>query len=608
VVTFQRTFRVGETYIFLLCFLPSISVDRFMFSRLQVSAVVKNLLLQQSWETAWLVVIWLAGVVAISPHVADPDLWGHIQYGHETWQAGLASHTTHSYVATNTPWINHEIVAELALSMLADLCGAQGLLLAKMFAGATLLLALLVRMRRENISLLGCAMVVLFTANGLARFWSLRPQLFSFLAYAALLSLLSWCFENWEHRWQLKWSAKANNSATPEIQYNSRRLRWLWCVPLLMGLWTNTHGGFLAGECLYTAYLLLRGCELWSQRGAAAIGLLKRFALMIVVAWLATFFNPYGYAFHVWLWHDLAVPRPEIVEWLPPDFSQPSAWPFLCLIGMNVVCILGSRRSHDFTHWGLLALTLWQALSHERHIPFYALSCAFFLPAHLESALERWGVVKPMVASPSPVALKPQSVIAFGLMLTVALSCVSYKLWDRLSALQVQRTEFPVDAVAFMAKHELRGKLVCTMNWAQYLLAAFPQTIRVHIDGRLRTAYSQEMIDTHFDFLYGEQPSTERYRGNTPVQPERVLAEHYPNLVLLHRGQPHAVKMMEQQSRDWVLLYQDGLAQLWGRASRYANSQSSDFLPERAREIHNKLPIGWVAWPAFPQSTQSTPK
>jgi hypothetical protein len=184
---------------------------------------------------------------------------------------------------------------------------------------------------------------------------------------------------------------------------------------------------------------------------------------------------------------------------------------------------------------------------------------------------------------------------------------VSYKLWDRLSVLKVQCHEFPVHAVKFMAEHQLHGRILCTMNWAQYLLAAFPSELSVHIDGRLRTAYSQELLDAHFDFLYGAQSSGERYRSpHTPFEPARVLADKYPNLALIHRGQPHSVQVLESQGREWVLLYQDGLAQLWGRATRYNDPHSSDYLAPNQRVIHNDPPSGFVAWPAFPHADTST--
>src|SRR5438876_2102172 len=70
-------------------------------------------------------------------------------------------------------------------------------------------------------------------------------------------------------------------------------------------------------------------------------------------------------------------------------------------------------------------------------------------------------------------------------------------------------------------------------------------------------------------------------------------------LVLLSRHFTHAVKVMERRS-GWVLLYQDGIAQLWGRPERYADPASPDYLPPGARTIGYRKPRGYVRWPAFP--------
>jgi hypothetical protein len=64
--------------------------------------------------------VLLASAVALSLNVADPDLWGHVQYGRDALAHGLPVTTTYSYVAHNQRWINHEILAEYALAIGAD--------------------------------------------------------------------------------------------------------------------------------------------------------------------------------------------------------------------------------------------------------------------------------------------------------------------------------------------------------------------------------------------------------------------------------------------------------------------------------------------------------
>ena len=58
-------------------------------------------------------------------------------------------------------------------------------------------------------------------------------------------------------------------------------------------------------------------------------------------------------------------------------------------------------------------------------------------------------------------------------------------------------------------------------------------------------------------------------RKSGPFDPTRVLRDGRPDLVLISRLQEPSVEVMTARKGEWVLLYQDSLAQLWGRASKY---------------------------------------
>jgi hypothetical protein len=110
------------------------------------------------------------------------------------------------------------------------------------------------------------------------------------------------------------------------------------------------------------------------------------------------------------------------------------------------------------------------------------------------------------------------------------------------------------------------------------------------------------MLDTHFDFLIGNVSPDQRYRDpkSGPFDPTRVLEVGRPDLVLISRLQVPSVEVMEQQKGQWVLLYQDALAQLWGRATRYDDPHSAYYLPLSAREVGDAAQRGYVRWPALP--------
>lgn len=566
-----------------------------------------------------LAVVVMAGLVAMSLNVADPDLWGHIQYGRDAIAGGLPATTTYSYLAQGYPWINHEILAEFTLAIVNDTGGGTLLLVSKALAALFVLLCVVRACRKQNAGLVVTCAITLLVAVGLGNHWSLRPQLFSYVFFAAMLVILDIAFAGWDFRFDLfvkhvrsRWSSgkllepTADEATSPlTLNYSSLRLRLLWLMPPLMVAWTNAHGGFLAGLCVLIAILCLRGAEAVVVKGRAANGLLLRFGLMIVASCTATLLNPYGPGFHQWLYDDLKVPRPEIVEWRAPDFTDPQMFPFILLIGVWGVCLLASPARRDWTIQIVLALILWQALTHLRHASFFTIAVGLWLPGLLQAACARIGIGSDETSISA--SMNRWSRVALAAGVAVAMLICGSQLATRLTNLRVQKDVFPVSAVEFISREGLTGRMVCTFNWAQYLLAATGPApgrsdgILVQVDGRCRTSYSQEMLDMHFDFILGPSSPDERFRdpASGPYDPARSLKEGHPDLVLIQRSQEPSVDVMQAHSRDWVLLYQDELAQLWGRKARYDLAASPYYLAPHRRMVSSEKQTGDHPWPAI---------
>ena len=590
--------------------------------------------LPQWLDRGIIVAVVLACGVALSLNIVDPDLWGHVQYGRDALDYGLARTTTYSYLAEGYPWVNHEILAEYALAIMNELGGGPGLLIGKLLLGLAVIGLMLHRAFRQGISLIPACTVALLVAVCLGPAWSLRPQIFSYALFVSLLALLSYCFDGWEGQWNWPQNLMAalrgqEKPRLTALEYSSERLRLLWIVPLLMVVWTNTHGGFLAGLCIYFAYLALRTAEAYLHQGRLADGLARRFGLMAAAAGLATFLNPYGVLFHRWLFDDLRVPRPEIVEWRSPDLFDAQTMPFLLMLAAWVACLILSKRPRDMVQQIILGLIVWQAFSHLRHIAFFAIAFGWWMPAHVESVFQRFGIGKrfqtdeemrygwaPPEDPAFTASLSRSMQQMFGIVLLFAIAVGGSQIVFRVSTLRVERDKYPADAFYFISQRKLTGKMVCTFNWAQYALAAFgPRQpgqpgILVQVDGRCRTSYSQEMLDTHFDFIFGSHDPSLRYRGpqSGPVDPLKALSVGRPDLVLISRHQKPSVELMATQQDHWVLLYQDALAQLWGRKSRYDDPQSAFYVDPRYREVGEFAPQGFILWPAiFEYKPDSTP-
>ena len=378
---------------------------------------------------------------------------------------------------------------------------------------------------------------------------------------------------------------------------------------MILFLWANTHGAFAAGLAVFCLFLACRSVEAIVRRGRAASGLVKRFVMLIVAAILATMINPYGPNLHFWLLKSLLPPHPEIIEWLPPEVAwtvQSLAWvPFWILLAIVVASVLWSRRSRDYTQLVVLAAILFQVLEHRRHIALFAILAALWLPGHIAALLRR---MKIGLEETSLAALPTAWRGAFAAVLFVATAIVGRHLSDQLHGMVVRRESYPVAAFQYIADRQFNGKMVVAFNWAQYAIMAFgaetPRDpgLRIAFDGRYDTCYPLEIVDMQFDWEMGVPGPKTRYRSphSPPPDGRRVLDFCQPDFVLLDRGKPHGVEMIASRQVDWTLLYQDELAQLWGRAEKFGNPASPHFVPLDSRRITNEPQQGFVAWPALP--------
>jgi len=546
-----------------------------------------------------IVVVLLVGALATSFSGADPDLWGHVQYGRDVLIDGLPTTGTYNYTAVGYRWINHENLSELALAIGTDTLGPASLLVLKALLGVAIccLPFLVVKPKSEN--LFPLSVLSLIIALNLTNHWSLRPQLFSFGFFALLIGLLHYAFAGWQGRWNLPWCRSTFRAEAAEpLSWSHKRVRWLWLMVPLICVWTNSHGGFAAGLAVLIAYLVCRMLEAAASCGWQSVGMQKRLCLMIFGALIATLLNPYSVELHRWMLSALGEPRPEITEWHPLYTLDLFSLAFFALTTVIVVGTLFSRKSLDFTHLVVLILVMAQAAMHQRHTPFLAILAAFWITPHWVATWQSWS----SASQPQTQSNLMQWAKLAGVAMLIVVLLIP--LGSRLSQMKVRRDRYPVSAIEFLDQHHLHGRTIVSFNWAQYFIAARCRDgdSRVQFDGRFRTCYPQKVIDRHFDFLLGNQASV-RYRGSgIPFTPEAILEEGKPRLALIDRGQPHSVDVMQNQDA-WSLLYQDRLAQLWGRKSIFDDPKSPHYLPLHVRQITNDPQIGFVAWPAIPQST-----
>ena len=524
-----------------------------------------------------LVALLLAGgVVFATIDRADPDLWGHVRYGQDVLASGrLPATATYTYTAPAQPWINHENLSEIVFAFMADHAGGTGLAALKCLLGLTLLGLMIAGARRRGGGIATTAVAVLLVTFATAPGWSFRPQLFTYTFFGVVVFILDRVF--------------ADGQSPPADT------RLLWLLPPLFTVWANTHGGFVAGLGVLALYLGCRAAERLCAEGRRGLAPAALYGGVALASALATLLNPYGLDLLTWLVRDLGPPRPEIFEWRALSPSDAVFPIFVIVLGLTATAWLARRQWRDPARTVLLAATAWQCVAHVRHLPFFAIAAGFWLPAQLQPLVDRMrhATDRSTASGPRRAGWAAWGVWAVDLGLAALLAV-------HVRGPLVERSVYPVNAFRYMAKRRLTGRVVVHFDWAQYAIAAFGDDAPVAFDGRLRTCYPQEVADAYFDFLVGDR-LIPRWRSeqSPPVDATRVLRLGDPDLAVVARHFTHSVEVMEARA-DWVLLYQDAVAQLWGRRDRYGDAASPDYLPPAQRWITEVRQVGSVPWPALP--------
>jgi hypothetical protein len=535
----------------------------------------------------------MVGLATVTTSCADPDLWGHVQYGREILRDGTLPRTaTWTFAAEGAAWVNHENIAELLLAWTVDTWGAAALPWMKLTLAALIFGLMILSVRKSGSNWLAIAVVVTLVAANIRFHWHFRPQILTYTSLAMMLAVWQYAFAR----------LQADDDASRDT--TTRRMKWLWLLPPLMCFWANSHGGFAAGLAILFAYHGLICLQLWWRTGWSVWPALIHLSLVSIASAAATLLNPYGIGLWKFMLDALRLPRPEISDWGPLALWTGEATQFWSLMAVVALSLIFDRRRIQSSQLIIMVLLCWQGISHCRHLSIFAIVCGFWIPQHLHSVLDSAGKT---LSRLQPAGREHQFKVS-PLLLSTLLILSLFRLVPHLKQVTVDRSEYPVAAMQFLHDHQLRGKVVVTFNWAQYAIGCFAadnrgdSQSRVAVDGRFETCYPREITDIYFDFWLGTEDPSQRYRSDSssPFDPDAALEFRQPDLILLSREQGPSVRSIVRHQDKWILLYQDSLAQVWGRRTMYGDPLSPLFVPEHNRSISETRQQGQVAWPAFP--------
>lgn len=470
----------------------------------------------------------LMGILGMATHFSiDTDVWWHLKAGE--WMVehkAIIQEDPFSLTRGGTPWQYPGVAVQVLMYLTYDWFGPGALNLLTSIL-VTVVFLIVWRMCEGNEMLV--AALVILGALASAIYWNARPYLLTFLIFALMYYLLD--------------------------KYYRKKQGKLWLLPVLMVVWVNSHGGFLAGFILVAPYLVdsfffwLASLRDDQTLAPMAKERLVHLVLVTVLMLVGSVITPQGP--NLWALPFTTVSRQAeqllINEWQSPNFHDASMYPFAALLFMSLA-VLGGRKERTPLHeilllsgFGLLGLISM------RNIFFFSIIAPPIYSRYLGQIFEwisgKYNINARVNFNTPPTrisgAVNAGFVIIVGLVVVFQIS----KFLPESANMEDFKERYPVAAVEYLKGVKPEGNMFNSYNYGGYLIWALEE-YPVFVDGRA-DLYGDEIILPVYRILTGSD------------EWEEVFAEWEIGFVVV---EPEFYLVSNLEKAGWVTIYKDDLA------------------------------------------------
>jgi tetratricopeptide (TPR) repeat protein len=417
--------------------------------------------------------------------IYSSDTWWHIKTGEYILSHGIPSTDMFSFTAAGNKWVTHEWLAEIFFYLIYKIGGIAALIL---FKGAiTAIIAYLIfrfGQKRKAPAPLSAA-IAIFTAAGMSYMIYARPHAFTFLFAAILLSLL---FRPSQSEKSFKWE------------------RWL-IIPIIFGIWANSHAGFILGLGIYWV-VVAKEVIFPNIKDSLFIDRLKRSAFPALVATLVCLLNPNGYKIFTYTLTIAGNPafKSKIAEWVSPIYLGPEEWLAKTILfiasGLGLISIiLHFKKRPDISIIVLVTgVSAWFAM---RNIQNYVIVLAFAL-----LSVSSFGFISRIKLA---LLLKRFLILLAAVWMVACFVLIrEYQKNNGRLGYGLVTGAFPVGASDFLTRVGFEGNIVNVLSDGGYLIWAGYPRWKVYIDGRL-DVYGEDLVNRYRDRIQGSSDALDTF-------------------------------------------------------------------------------------------------
>jgi hypothetical protein len=459
----------------------------------------------------------------------DGDTGYHIRTGEFILDTfSIPRHDIFSFLSPPIPWTAHEWLSEVIMAIVHMAFGLTGVVVFFALLISLVYYLLFRTSCTSNNNIILAIIVLLLVMVSSKLHWLARPHIFSQILIVVWYFILN--------------------------AYQYRNKSYLYLLPLLMVLWVNLHGGFIAGFILLVVYLIGNVIQSFSSDAEKRSLSRKKtvtLASLTALCLLASLINPYGY--HILLFpFNLVSNRflmDHINEFISPNFHE--IVPFKYLLFLMISLFAVSRERLDSIELLLILLFTNMALYSARHIPLLAIIALPIILRQGEALLhEKKGAFPDFLKKRSNAIASVDKTAAGYVWPVVGVLIVIFCAANGKLAYTFDAKKKPVAAVEFLKREPIRGNMFNNDEFGDYIIYVAWPKYKVFFDGR-SDMYGVERLKDYIKVV------------NMETGWETVLEKYDINWIIYDSKSILSRVLIE--NKGWRLIYSDKVATIFVR-------------------------------------------
>ena len=421
-------------------------------------SLMKNYILPRLKDILFLGIF--VAVILLGPRMLnqDGDFPRHLAMGRYVLQYHFPPTTdVFSHTNSGVAFAPHEWLSGVLFFIIYSLFGLNGIIILSATILATTFTLIYVAGVARTGTRLPVFFLTVFGAMVSSLHWIVRPHLLTMLFLAIWLILTERLAEGMKVK--------------------------LWLFPVIMLLWANLHGEFIAGFLVLAAYLIGWGWDYFLAETDASTTPGKQFALAIGLSFLATLINPVG--LRIWSTVIGYVNNKYLIshtnETNPPDFLQPKFLVLLAFLVFSIFLLAIKKEKITTGHAYLLAGFSAMSLLSARNVHLYGIVAPFVLAPTMQASanfayIDRIEILFNKIERQLKGEAWP---FAISIFFCFFLAIGPLKDQNRFDPMF-----FPVDAVNWLKENPQEGKMFNNFDWGGYLIFNLWPEKKVFIDSQ----------------------------------------------------------------------------------------------------------------------------